>query len=51
MCQSCIDIDKQIEEHYRRLKAVTDHSEVKRIHQLIAQLYGDRARKHQNQEK
>jgi len=51
MCQSCVEIDKQIAEHQKRLKATTDHAEVERIYRLIAQLYADRVRKHQNPEK
>jgi hypothetical protein len=51
MCQSCIDIDNRIAEHRARLKETTDHAEVERIYQLIAQLYGERVRKHQNPEK
>jgi hypothetical protein len=46
MCQSCLEIDRQIEEHRKRLKAATDHAEVERIYRLIAQLYGQRVRKH-----
>jgi hypothetical protein len=51
MCQSCIDIDRQIENHRESLRSVTDQAEVERIHQLISQLYGERVRKHQNPEK
>jgi hypothetical protein len=51
MCQSCVEIDKQIAEYQKRLKAVTDQAEVERIHKLISQLYGERVRKHQNPEK
>jgi hypothetical protein len=50
MCESCIKIDKQIAEQQERLKAQTDHAEVQRISRLIAQLYGERVRKHQNPE-
>jgi hypothetical protein len=51
MCQSCIDIDKLIETHRQSLRSVTDQAEIERIQQLIAQLYGERVRKHQNPEK
>ena len=51
MCQSCIDLDRQIAEHRRRLKPGTDESEAKRTEELIAQLYADRVRLHQNPDK
>jgi hypothetical protein len=34
MCQSCLEIDRQIEEHRKRLKAATDHAEVERIYRI-----------------
>jgi trehalose-6-phosphate synthase len=46
MCQSCIEIGKKIEE-YRELKR-SMQAEVERINQLIAQLYAERVRLHQN---
>jgi hypothetical protein len=51
MCESCVEIDKQIAQHQKRLKASTDQVEMQRISRLIAQLYADRVRKHQNPEK
>jgi len=51
MCQSCIDIDKEIENHRKRLQGKIDQAEADRINQLIVQLYADRVRKHQNLEK
>jgi hypothetical protein len=48
VCQSCIDIDKQIERQRQLLHATTDPAEVERIYQSIAQLFGDRLRLHQN---
>ena len=51
MCRSCIDIDNQIAEQQTKLKATTDHSEVERLYKPIAPLYGERVRKHQNEEK
>jgi hypothetical protein len=51
VCQSCIDIDKQIEKHRKLLEATSDHDEIERISQLIVRLYGERVRKHQNPQK
>lgn len=51
MCQSCIDIDKKIEEHRRRLTKVADPAEIERINQLIFELYGERVRSHKNPER
>lgn len=51
MGQSCIDIDKQIEEHRKHLKAMTDQAEVDRINRLIFELYGERVRSHINPER
>lgn len=48
VCQSCIEIDKQIERQRQLLHSTTDPSEVERIYRLIAQLYGDKVRLHQN---
>lgn len=47
MCQSCIDTDKQIEEH-RKLLQAADPTEVQRVTKLIGELYADRVRKHGN---
>jgi hypothetical protein len=41
VCQSCIEIDKRIEQQRQLLHSTTDPSEVDRIYRLIAQLYGD----------
>ena len=48
VCQSCIEIDKQIERQRQLLHSTTDPSEVERVYRLIAQLYGDKVRLHQN---
>jgi hypothetical protein len=48
MCQSCIDIDKAIEDHKKALASATDPPEIERINQLIAQLYRDRVLLHKN---
>jgi hypothetical protein len=46
-----VEIDKKIEQLRRLLASTTDPVEVERIYRQIAQLYGDRARLHQNPEK
>jgi hypothetical protein len=51
MCQSCIDIDKQVDEQRKLLLPLSDLAEVERIYMLIAKLYGDRVRLHQNPHK
>jgi hypothetical protein len=51
MCQSCIEIDQRIELHRELMRSTTDPAEIERIRQLIADLYGERARKHVNPEK
>ncbi len=48
MCQSCIDIDKEIENYCKRLQGQIEQSETERINGLIARLYADRVRLHQN---
>lgn len=48
MCQSCIEIDKQIEQYRELLRSTTDATEIERINRLIAHLYGERVRLHQN---
>jgi hypothetical protein len=50
MCQSCIDIDKQIERYRELLRSTTKQGEIDRISQLIVQLYADRVRLHKNPE-
>jgi hypothetical protein len=51
MCQSCLEIDKQIDRHPALLRWTTDSAEIERINRLIAKLYADRARLHQNLER
>jgi hypothetical protein len=48
MCQSCVDIDKKVENHWSLLRSATDPSERERIHRLITHLYADRVRLHQS---
>ena len=50
MCQSCVEIDKRVERHQELLRSTTDPAEIERIKRLIAGLYADRARLHQNPE-
>jgi hypothetical protein len=51
MCQSCIEIDKRIERYRELSRSTTDPAEIDRINRLIAKLYVDRVRLHQNSEK
>ena len=50
MCQSCVEIDKQVERYRELLRSLTEQVEVERINQLIARLYADRVRLHRNPE-
>jgi hypothetical protein len=50
MCHLCVEIDKKVERYREELRSVTDETEVERINRLIAQLYADRVRLHQNSE-
>jgi hypothetical protein len=51
MCESCVEIDKRIDQHRQSLRSITDPSEIERINQLIANLYFDRVRFHRNPER
>jgi hypothetical protein len=51
MCQSCVEIDKQIDRHRALLRSTTDSAEIERINRLIAKLYADRVQLHQNPER
>ena len=51
MCQSCINIDKQIDHYQKSLRSTSDSEDVVRINFLIAQLYADRVRSHKNPER
>jgi uncharacterized protein (UPF0332 family) len=48
MCQSCIDIDKRIEQLRKSLRSTTDLLEIERLHLAIAELYRERVRSHKN---
>jgi hypothetical protein len=50
MCQS-LEIDKRVERYRQLLRWTTDAAEVERINLLIAKLYAERVRLHQNPEK
>jgi hypothetical protein len=50
MCQSCVDIDKKIDDLRRQLDLTPDVKEVERITRQITELYGDRARLHRSEE-
>jgi hypothetical protein len=51
MCQSCVEIDKRVERLRELLRSTTDPAEIERIKRLIAALYMDRVRLHQNPER
>jgi|ERR1700684_3693172 len=48
MCESCVGIDARIDLHRQWVRPTTYPSEIERINRLIAQLYVDRMRLHQN---
>jgi hypothetical protein len=50
MCQSCLDIDKKIDDLRRQLDLTPDVKEVERLTRQIIELYGDRVRLHRNEE-
>ena len=51
MCQSCVEIDKQIEQYRELLRSTRDQKEIERISRMIAKLYGDRVLLHRNPER
>jgi hypothetical protein len=48
MCQTCVDIEKQIDEYRAVLSSATDRWEIERINGLIYQLDEARVRLHEN---
>ena len=42
MCQSCVEIDKQVEHLRELLRSPRDQKEIERISRMIAKLYGQR---------
>jgi hypothetical protein len=46
MCQSCVEIDKRVEQHRELLRSTTDPAEIERINRLISKLYADRVQLH-----
>jgi hypothetical protein len=50
MCQSCVEIDKQVEKYRELLRSTLDQKEIERISRTIAKLYGDRVLLHRNPE-
>ena len=51
MCQSCVEIDKQVERNRESLRSMAlTKSEAERINQLIVKLYADRVRLHRSEE-
>jgi hypothetical protein len=51
MCQSCVEIDRQVERYRELLRSTTDPADIERIKRLIAELYAERVRLHQNPER
>jgi hypothetical protein len=51
MCQSCVEIDKQVEHYRELLRSTRDQKEIERISRMIAKLYGDRVLLHRNPER
>jgi hypothetical protein len=51
MCQSCVEIDKQIEHYRELLRSTRDQKEIERISRMISKLYGDRVLLHRNPER
>jgi hypothetical protein len=51
MCQSCVEIDKQVEQYRELLRLTRDQKEIERISRMIAKLYGDRVLLHRNPER
>jgi hypothetical protein len=51
MCQSCVEIDKQVEQYRELLRSTKDQKEIESINRLIAKLYADRVRLHRNPER
>jgi hypothetical protein len=51
MCQKCVEIDKEAERYRQLLRSVTDRAEIERVNRLIAELYAERVRQHQNPER
>lgn len=51
MRQSCIDIDKRIDQLRQLVRSTTDPLEIERINRLIAELYRERVRSHKNPER
>ena len=51
MCESCVEIDQQIEHHRELLRSIRDLKEIGRINRLIAKLYVDRVMLHRNPER
>jgi hypothetical protein len=51
MCQSCVEIDKRIEQYRDSQHSTADPAEIERINRLIAALYADRVRLHQTPER
>jgi hypothetical protein len=42
MCQSCVEIDQEIERYRELLHSTRDQKEIERINRVVAKLYRDR---------
>jgi hypothetical protein len=51
MCDSCVEIDKEIDHYRELLRSIHDLKEVERVNRLIAKLYVDRVMLHRNPER
>jgi hypothetical protein len=48
MCQSCVEVDKQVERYREQLRSTTEQAEIECINRLIARLHAQRVLLHQN---
>jgi hypothetical protein len=51
MCQSCVEIDQEIERYRELLHSTRDQKEIERINRVVAKLYRDRVLLHRNPER
>jgi hypothetical protein len=51
MCESCVEIDKRIEQYRQASRSTFELSEIERLRLAIEELYRDRVRLHKNPQK